>query len=35
MEAYYGDNITATARMHDGSAVSAVLRDDNVIGKQK
>lgn len=25
----------ATACMHDGSAVSAVLQDDNVIGKQK
>lgn len=35
MEAYYGDNIMATACMHDGSAVSAVLQDDNVIGKQK
>lgn len=35
IEAYYDDNITVTARMHDGSAVSAVLQDDNVIGKQK
>lgn len=32
--AYYDDNIMVTACMHDGSAVSAVLQDDNVIGKQ-
>ena len=35
IEAYYDDNIMVTACMHDGSAVSAVLQDDNVIGKQK
>lgn len=35
IEAYYDDNITVTACMHDGSAVTAVLQDDNVIGKQK
>lgn len=35
IEAYYDDNITVTACTHDGSAVSAVLQDDNVIGKQE
>lgn len=35
IEAYYDDNIMVTACMHDGSVVSAVLQDDNVIGKQK
>lgn len=35
MEAYYDDNIMVTACMHDGSAGSAVVQDDNVIGKQK
>lgn len=35
IEAYYDDNITVTVCTHDGSAASAVLQDDNVIGKQK
>lgn len=34
-EAYYDDNITVAACVHDGSAGIAVLQDDNVIGKQK
>ncbi len=35
IEAYYDGNITVTACMRDGSAVSALLQDDNVIGRQK
>ena len=35
IEAYYDDNSMVTACMHDGSAVSAVLQNDNVIGKWK
>lgn len=33
-EAYYDGNISVAARMHDGSAGSAVLQDDNVIVKK-